>query len=178
MKRTPSTPTSFRVLQDGSRDAKILLALWFLRRTFWPLFLLGLIGGLLAIDVSNADGAASSARATVSRLLSPLVGSAAAIFLKLTVSYLAMIASYPIQAEHRRALGQKKYGYFFSRFLDTWQVLKGLSSLRWTHHVRQEAASRIDIKIIRSGMLDKIFDVLTIMLVILFVVTLFAVVFG
>ncbi len=166
---TSADNTRVKLLQDGTRDAKILLTLWFLKRLFWPLILLGLIGGVLADDLNSNEVDFSNPESIASKLLSPLVGFAAAVFLKIAVNLLASLAAYPVARERTKDFQNPKYGYVFTRYLDIWQITKGVRTLRWTHHVRQEASKRIKNPFIRSGKLDKIFDVFTIILVVIVV---------
>lgn len=165
-----SENTSVNVLLDSSRDAHVLLILWYLKRTFVPLLLLGFIGSMLATDVGNNEIDYTNPESVFSELLSPLASLAFAVFIKVIVNILAAIASYPVVRERvKNASGD--YGYFFTRYIDMWQILKGVRSLRWTHHVRQEALKRVSFTFIREGKLDKAIDYITVFLVVLFVCT-------
>ncbi len=165
--------SEIKVLQEGSKDARYLLILWFFRRLFWPLILLGVIGYLLNEDLGNNELDFTNIESVAAKLLSPLVGLGVALFVKFAAGYIAIIIAYPLLQERRKVLKDEKYGWFLSRWLDRYRILKGFSEIRWSHHVRQEAINRVKDDVIKWDKLDKYFDILTILLVVILVAVTF-----
>lgn len=165
--------TEIKVLQDGKRDARTLLILWFIRRLFWPLILLGIIGHILNEDIGNSKLDLTNFENVAAKLLSPLIGLGLALFIKLTTSYIAIFISYPLLRERQKTIKDERYGWFLSRWMDRYRILKGFSEIRWTHHVRQEAINRLGSDAIGWSKFDKYFDILTITLALMLIASVF-----
>ncbi len=133
------------VLRPGRADPATLLVLWFLRRSFLPLLLVGFtlltVMGRLGDDPTmNLTNPASVARA----LLTPWVGVAAAIVVRVVANVGALLLAAPLTRWARpddyrvgRSSGRVR------AWSDRWQRTAAYRALRWTWPVRRLAAERL-----------------------------------
>lgn len=142
------------LLLDGKKDAKRLLILWYLRRTFYPLFLIGLVAAALTGRTEDANINWTDTDEVLSDILSPLVTIILAFVIKILVNILSLIAAYPVLKTMNSSRSDKELSIFL-RTSNVLQALKGLRSLRWTYQIRQEAASRFENNLIKEGRLNK-----------------------
>ena len=127
-------------LRGSPQDAAALLVLRALRRSFIPLFALGLIGAWSTGDYSASGFAAlSSPEEWFSALLSPLAGFALAVLVRVGVSGLALLLALPQVPGSGVGLGRRRW----RAWVDRLQVAKAYRSLRWTWAVRAAAIDRL-----------------------------------
>lgn len=149
-----------QALRPGRTDARNLLIVWYVRKSFYWLLFAGLIGAYatrrtdeIAIDWSDPG-------AVWAELLSPLAGLVLAVAVRLGSSVAALALAYPLARDHDLPL-QPRTGVAggIGRWLDRRNVAKAYRSLRSTHHVRQVALQRLGPTGTRVSILDPILDV-------------------
>ena len=148
-------------LQPGEADARRLLHLWFVRKSFyWILFLGVTIGGIAAaarhqtqeIDLGDPG-----------KLTGSFVLVLVAFVLRFVVNWIALGLAFPLALAHEPSLSPREnFGARIGIFFDRLHVARSFRSLRWTHHVRQVAQHRLGDEGRRLGRLDPIFDVVNI----------------
>lgn len=140
------------VIRDDN-DATIILVLWCVRKSFFPLLWLGLsvatvfyvlVGRdviLIEEQVSSLTSPAQAARA----FLSPFVLVAVAFLLRLSVGFLALIAAYPLSrsttSDDHADVGW--VGRHARVGKDRLYLSRAFRSLRWTWIVRRAAVDRL-----------------------------------
>jgi len=147
-------------IQPGERDARRLLRIWFVRKSFYWIFFVGwTIGNLVAAsrhqepDFDLAHGAASPVWIVV----------ILALAIKFIVGWVALGLAMPLALAHEPNLSPREnFGSSIGLFFDRLHVARAYRSLRWTHHVRQVAQHRLGEEGRRLGRLDPIFDVINI----------------
>ena len=127
-------------LRPSPHDATALLVLRALRRSFIPLFALGLIGAWSTGDYTAAGfEALTSPEEWFSALLSPLAGFALAVLVRVGVSGLALLLALPQVPGAGVGLGRRRW----RAWVDRLQVAKAYRTLRWTWAVRAAAIERL-----------------------------------
>lgn len=162
---------SIKLLQDGKRDARFLLTLWFVKKTFWPLVIIGITMGIVTHTIKDGKVELTDPGSVITSLFSPLAALVLAVIVRISVDVLAGFAAYPVVHERLRELSALKRGYAPANILDTWRIVKGVKTLRWTHHVRKNAATRLQKDFVARGVLDRVFDLVTIVLLIVLIMT-------
>lgn len=139
----PLDPVS--AIRPGSFDAAALLILCLLRSAVPAILLAGLIYAWLAGErgfESLPD--VTSAGQAFRVLLSPFVGVAAAVLLRIAVGFVALGLAYPLS---RRATGSTVGPDLFRRPFRVWtdrlHLLSAYRALRWTSVVRRVAVGRL-----------------------------------
>ncbi len=134
-------------------DATVVLLLWCLRKSFFPMFWLGVSFATVFFAVVNNDPEAategvdslSSPGDLFGALLSPMALVAVAFAIRIGVGFFALAAAYPLSAAAARHdyAGVGRLGQFTRTWFDRLHLSRGYRSLRWTWKVRAEAARRL-----------------------------------
>lgn len=145
-------PTRLAELEPGAAllperfDPAALLTIWCLRKAFFPLVWIGLIGAAIAsrsgrIDAGSFDSFGEAAGA----VLSPAAG----VILALGFRVLAALVGFVLAARVTRSTEsvRRPFGSGWSERIsllaDELQVTRAYRSLRWTRAVRLEATARL-----------------------------------
>lgn len=127
-------------LRVSRHDATALLVLRVLRRSFLPLFALGLIGAWSTGDYSASGlSTLTNPEGWFRALLSPLAGFALAVLVRVGVGVLALLLALPQVPGAGVGLGRRRW----RAWVDRLQVAKAYRSLRWTWAVRDAAIRRL-----------------------------------
>lgn len=138
-----------QALRSGDADARLVLLLWCLRKSFYPLLWLGLSIAVIAFDDVNAlnrrFASLSNPSEVVASLLSPMAGVVFAFGVRIVVGVLALVSAYPLTKATTRAdyTAVSRTGGFFRLWWDRLYMARAYRSLRWTWAVRQFAAERL-----------------------------------
>jgi hypothetical protein len=160
-------------LRPGTADARNLLIVWYLRKSVYGLVALGIIGG--AITRTNLDVDWTSGDAVMSRLWSPLAPLVIGLVLRLAANFAALLLALPLARAYEVGLSPRtNFGSGFGHMLDRLNLARAYRALRWTHHVRQLALTRLGEKGRKVARLDPIMDVTNITLWVVAVVALIA----
>jgi hypothetical protein len=132
-------------------DATVVLLLWCIRKSFFPLLWLGLTFATIVFTIVDqnpneaTEGLSSLGGPTdyVGALVSPMALVVVAFAIRLGVGFLAFAAAYPLSAAATANDGPE-LGRFTRRWFDRMYLTRGYRALRWTWRVRTEAASRLD----------------------------------
>ncbi len=133
-------------LQPGRFDATVLLLLWCLRKTSYPLLWIGIIGAMITGRfnenlVADLDTVGEILRA----VLSPLVGIALALMVRVLVGILGFALAYPLSRSNTST--DYAHGRRTRNSIRLWQdrlhLTRAYRSLRWTWIVRAEAVTRL-----------------------------------
>ncbi len=131
------------VLRPGRVDSAAVLALWFLRRSWVPLFLVGLaIAALLGRIEDPLD--LGSPAAIGRGILSAWSGVALAVVVRFGSGILGLSLALPLTTWGERddyRVGRSSGWLRHAR--DRWQRMTAYRALRWTWPVRQLAAQRL-----------------------------------
>ncbi|MGA7757364.1 MAG: hypothetical protein WCA57_05925 [Ilumatobacteraceae bacterium] len=107
-------------------------------------------------------------------LLSPLAGLVLAVVVRLGSNMVALALAYPLTRDYGAHLEPRTgLGSGIGVWLDRRNLAKAYRSLRWTHHVRQEALRRLGPSGDRVSKLDPILDVVNIATFVVMVVVVF-----
>lgn len=114
------------------------------RRAFWPLVLIGLIGGVAV--AGRAEVTYDSTGEVIRGVISPLAGLALALVSRLLVAVVGLIAAYPLGHDSALAVDPHPIGRrgMIGRTIDRIHVTRALRELRATRAVQHEAASRLE----------------------------------
>ncbi len=165
-----------QALRPGRPDARNLLIVWYMRKSFFPLLLLGTIGALTTKGTTEAQIDWTEPGKLLAELLSPIAGLILAVVVRFTSSQVALLLAYPLASAHEEPLAPRtSFGSGIGRWFDRLHVARAYRSLRWTHHVRQEALHRFGSTGERVGKLDGFMDRVTIVLVVATIAVAFAV---
>ena len=158
------------LLRAGQADAVVVLVLWALRRAFWPVLLIGTSVALAAdrLDAESLDELATPAD-LLGLLLTPLAGIAAALILRLGVSWLALLAAWPLSRWGDDDAPATRWSAYRG-WVDRWRLAQAYRSLRWTWAVRDEAIERAGVLGRRLALAVPISSVATVLAVIGFLV--------
>jgi hypothetical protein len=132
-------------------DATIVLLLWCLRKSFFPLLWLGMTVATVVFTIvdRNPNEAAETLNSLsgptdyAGALLSPLVLVVIAFTIRIGAGLLAFAAAYPLSAAATANDGPE-LGRFTRRWFDRIYLTRGYRALRWTWRVRTEAADRLE----------------------------------
>lgn len=136
-------------LREGSGDPKIVLGLWCLRKSFFPLLWLGFTVAVLALgDLETLDSrmpSFDSPGEMLSSLLSPFGVLVVALGVRIGAGLLGLAAAFPLTLRTRHA--DYKTGWSATAWLrvwwDRWRLAGAYRSLRWTWAVRNLARQRL-----------------------------------
>lgn len=167
-------------LQPGRADAKRLLGIWFVRKSFYWIFFLGLSLGTITAAVRDQQNEFDvdwmSPNSVADGLLSPWAGLILALIIRFVAGWVALGLAFPLALAHEPNLSPRtNFGSGIGKFFDRLHVARAFRSLRWTHHVRQVALKRLGPRGAWVGKLDPIFDIVNIASGVVLVVTVFAV---
>lgn len=144
-------------LQPGRGDAARLMVLWFVRKSFYWLFFVGLISASLGHEEVEVDW--TSPTSVLDGLLSWLAPLILALIIRFASSWGALLLAYPLARAHEVNLSPRtSFGSSIGMWFDRLHVARAFRSLRWTHHVRQIALRRLGSTGERVGKLDPILD--------------------
>lgn len=134
-------------------DATLVLALWCLRKSFFPMLWLGLSFATIVLVLINHETQTATERLAsldspdeyLRALVSPMALVVLALAIRISVGFLALAAAYPLTAsaslyEYPDA---GRLGHVTRRWFDKLYITRGYRSLRWTWTVRNEAARQI-----------------------------------
>ncbi len=163
-----ATPVALKIdpevaVLPGTSDAKRLLAVWFVKKSFyWILFVGFTYGSVVAAirhESSSVDVDWASPDSIEESLLSPWAGLIFALILRFVVGWVALALTYPFAMQHDVDLEPRtSFGSGIGRFFDRLHIARAYRSLRWTHHVRQVALDRLGPSRDRVARLDPILD--------------------
>jgi hypothetical protein len=148
-------------IAPGTADAKRLLAIWFVRKSFYWLFFLavaiGLTVALARHEETDLDlGDPGSLTGVWSLLL-------IALAVRFVSGWIALAMTLPLVFAHEPNLSPREnFGSSIGLFFDRLHIATAFRELRWTHHVRQVAQHRLGDTGRRLGKLDPILDVVNI----------------
>lgn len=164
-----------QALRPGRGDAARLLATWYVRKSFYWLLFTGITAAYLTDRTDEIDVDWSDSGAVLAELLSPLAGLVLAVVVRFASSLVALVLAYPLARDYELPLEPRTgVGSAIGRWLDRRNLAKAFRSLRWTHHVRQEALRRLGSTGERVGRLDPILDLVNITSFVVMVVAVFA----
>jgi hypothetical protein len=137
-------------LRPGDFDAHVVLVLWLLRKTFFPLLWLGMGVAIVAYgDVDSLETELSvfdSPGAMLAGLLSPLGLIVLALGVRIVTNFAALFAAYPLTLRSRPQ--HYTTGNLVARKFHLWRdrlyQARAYRSLRQTWSVRDRAHSRLD----------------------------------
>lgn len=147
----------FEVLPDTKRDSVILMSLWYARKTFYTLLMIGLITASVTGSVMNSGINWRDVNQIIDSLRSPFAGIALAIIVRVVVEVLATLAAYPTVWRRNRE-HTIVYSSPFTRILDNYRAARGISKLRWTQGVRQKAVLTFETEFFRKAKPDRYID--------------------
>ncbi len=169
----PPTIPPEAALRPGRADPLALITIWFVRKSFYWLFFLGMISLTLARRLDDTTIDWSSPSSLWRELLSPLAGVILALVCRFAASQIGLALTYPLAKRHGQDLEPRtSFGSSIGVFFDRLNVMRAYRSLRWTHHVRQVALRRLGRLGDRLGRLDPIMDVANIATAVLMFVAL------
>jgi hypothetical protein len=154
-------------VMPGTADAKRLLGIWFVRKSFYWIFFLGFTYGSVAAlvrhETADVDVDWMSPNSVGESLLSPWAGLIFALILRFVVGWIALALTYPFAMAHDVDLEPRtNFGSGVGRFFDRLHIARAYRSLRWTHHVRQVALGRLGPSGPKVARLDPFLDLVNI----------------
>ena len=159
-------------LRPGRSDARALLVVWFIRKSaYWLLF-----GGLIGLAVSHHERSTkvdwTDPGGVVAELLSPGAGIVLSVVARVGGALAGLALAYPLTREYKVGLSPRtNFGSGIGKVFDRMHVARAYRTLRWTHHVRQEAMGRLGPNASRRvAKIDPIMDIVTISFAVLAVV--------
>ena len=163
-------------IQPGRKDARRLLVVWFVKKSFWWMFFGGSALATIVHAIERKDNELqvrlSSPDSVLSGLLSAFALVVLALLVRLMIGWVALGLAYPLARAHDAALEPRTgWNRHWGTISDRYKVAKAYRLLRWTHHVRQVALDRVAPKRSWWRRLDPILDVVNVLAVIAFFVT-------
>ena len=163
-------------LRPGRQDARRLLIVWFVKKSFWWMFFGGSAFAAIVHAVERVDNdlqvRLSSPDTVKSGLLSAYALVVLAILVRLVIGWVALGLAYPLARSHDAVLEPRTgWNRHYGTFSDRYKVAKAYRLFRWTHHVRQVALDRVAPGPSWWRRLDPILDVVNVLAVIGFFVT-------
>jgi hypothetical protein len=156
-------------LRPGRSDARALLVVWFVRKSAYGLLFSGLIG--LSISHLEPDTTVdwTDPGGVVAELLSPGAGIVLSVVARVGGALAGLVLAYPLARDYGVGLSPRtNFGSGIGKVFDRMNVARAYRSLRWTHHVRQEAMSRLGPNASRRvAKIDPIMDIANISLAVL-----------
>jgi hypothetical protein len=134
-----------QAIRSGRNDARNLLIVWFVRKSFYGLVAIGLLGAVISRrDVGDIGVEITSWEALSSEIASPMVGLVLGLLARFGSGFVALWLAYPLVRAYEVGLSERTgLGSGIGTWLDRLQLARGFRSLRWTHHVRQVALRRL-----------------------------------
>ncbi len=157
-------------IMPGEADARRLLRLWFVRKSFYWIFFSGwTVGSLVAASRHEQPEFDVQNSLTTAWFLVFL-----ALALRFVANWIALGLAFPLALAHEPNLSPRtNVGSGIGKFFDRLHIARAFRSLRWTHHVRQVAQRRLGRRGEQLGKLDPIFDIVNIATGVLAFVALF-----
>lgn len=150
-------------LRPGQFDAAALLVVWILRRSFVPLLGLGFALVVAVSDGTEAPADLSSPTQLASVLLTPWVGVALAVLVRLLANALAWLLAVPLtDAARPRSYDGMASTRWLRAGTDRLRLARAYRELRWTWPVRQRAAERSGRLGKRLLLVDRAVTILTV----------------
>ena len=167
-------------LGPSRKDARRLLIVWFVKKSFWWMFFGGSAFAAVVHAVERVDNdlqvRLSSPDSVWSGLLSAFAFVVLALLTRLVVGWVALGLAYPLARSHDSVLEPRTgWNRHWGAFSDRYKVAKAFRLLRWTHHVRQVALDRVAPGPSWWRRLDPIIDVVNVVAVIGFFATTFVI---
>jgi len=161
-----------QALRPGRSDARNLLIVWYVRKSFYTWVFLGGIGAIATRGTTDVDIDWTEPNKLLGEIFSPLVGMILAVVVRLGSTWVALALAYPLARKHDAPL-EPRTGFMsgVGQWFDRLHVAKAYRSLRWTHHVRQQALGRFGTTGRRVSKLDPIMDYVNLSLAVLFLVS-------
>lgn len=148
-------------IAPGTSDAKRLLAIWFVRKSFYWLFFLAFAIGLTVSVVRHIDTEVDVT--DPGSLTGPWALLLVALAVRFVSGWIALALALPLVFAHEPNLSPREdFGSSIGLFFDRLHVATAFRELRWTHHVRQVAQHRRGETGRRLGKLDPILDIVNI----------------
>jgi hypothetical protein len=177
----PGPDTGLRIdpvacLGPEQSDARRLLVVWFVKKSFYWMFFGGAAFASVVHAVERVDNdlqvRISSPDSVTSGLFSAAAFVVLALIVRLAIGWVALALAYPLARSHDAALEPRTgWNRHWGTFSDRYKVAKAFRLLRWTHHVRQIALDRIAPGPSWWRRLDPILDVVNVLAVVGFLVT-------
>jgi hypothetical protein len=131
-------------LRPGLGDAWALLALWYLRKSSYWVFGLGVTVAALVYRADTINVGSAAPAEIWDELHSPLAGVAVALILRLFAAAAGLLIAYPLARAYETGLEPRtNTGRTIGILLDRYKVMRAFRALRWTHHVRLVAIRRL-----------------------------------
>ena len=147
-------------------DATIILLLWCIRKSFFPLLWLGMLFATTYFVVAERDllelesqtASLESPSAIAGALLSPFALVAIALIVRVAVGFLALAAAYPLSrsTKLRHYQDVRKMTQHVRLWRDRLYLTRAYRSLRWTWIVRNAAVERLGRKGTRLAMCNPV----------------------
>lgn len=155
-------------LMPGRSDSGRLLAVWFIRKSFYWMFFLGwAVASLITYLGGNTVSGEldlSSPQSARDGLGAPGLALIIAIGIRWVNNWIAVALAYPLAVAHEPNLSPRDgFGSGIGKFLDRLQIARAFRALRWSHHVRQIALKRLGSTGRALGRLDPILDIVNIL---------------
>lgn len=161
-------------LLPGTGDARVLLTLWYVRKSSYWIMGLGFAAAAAASE-SVTLSAGSDPNEYWAELHTPLAGVVLAILLRVSTSAAGFLVTFPLARDYEIGLSPRtNFGHALGVWLDRFKVMRAYRALRWTHHVREVALQRLGPTGSRVGRLDPILDVTNVVAWILAVIAVLA----
>jgi hypothetical protein len=134
-----------QAIRPGRNDARNLLAVWFVRKSFYGLVAIGLLGAVISRRAVGDIGVDITSWESLSaEFASPMAGLVLGLLARLGSGFVALWLAYPLVRSYEVGLPERTgLGSGIGTWLDRLQLTRGFRSLRWTHHVRQVALQRL-----------------------------------
>ena len=142
-------------IQPGEADARRLLRIWFVRKSFYWLFFLGWMIGAIAATARREQPEFDLENGVAA----PWLVLALAFALRFVTGWVALGLAYPMAIAHEPNLSPRtNFGHSIGIFFDRLNVARAFRALRWTHHVREVALRRLGERGRKLARLDPILD--------------------
>jgi len=177
----PGPDTGLRIdpvacLGPEQSDARRLLVVWFVKKSFYWMFFGGAAFASVVHAVERVDNdlqvRISSPDSVTSGLFSAAAFVVLALIVRLAIGWVALALAYPLARSHDAALEPRTgWNRHWGTFSDRYKVAKAFRLLRWTHHVRQVALDRVAPGPSWWRRVDPILDVVNVLAMVGFLVT-------
>ena len=177
----PGPDTGLRIdpvacLGPERSDARRLLVVWFVKKSFYWMFFGGAAFASVVHAVERVDNdlqvRISSPDSVTSGLFSAAGFVVLALIVRLAIGWVALALAYPLARSHDAALEPRTgWNRHWGTFSDRYKVAKAFRLLRWTHHVRQVALDRVAPGPSWWRRVDPILDVVNVLAMVGFLVT-------
>jgi hypothetical protein len=152
-------------VRPGRTDARNLLIVWFVRKSFYGLIALGLLGAVISRRVDDLGVDVTSWDSLTSELASPMVGLALGLLARFGSGVIGLWLAFPLVRAYEVGLSPRTgFGSAIGQWLDRLQLARAFRSLRWTHHVRQVALGRLGPSRAWVSRVDPVMDIANISL--------------